>query len=165
MLKFSRSGGNESETKELRRQVDSLVELLGHHGVRLETRSTNGPPRDLHGLQPHPPRYEAPDQVFEQNNIAPPPPATHVSMIQPPLSASNEVAVYVDPNQYLQNPSDGETWFQPPHDAPAENLVKQSMASPSNEPSYGTLVISSSGRSKYLGPSAASEWLKDVSQT
>lgn len=29
--------------------------------------------------------------------------------------------------------------------------------------SFGTLVISQSGRSKYLGPTAASEWLKDVS--
>jgi hypothetical protein len=28
--------------------------------------------------------------------------------------------------------------------------------------SYGTLVIADSGRGKYLGPSAASEWLKDV---
>ena len=28
--------------------------------------------------------------------------------------------------------------------------------------SRGTLVLSTSGRSKYLGPSAASEWLKDV---
>lgn len=31
------------------------------------------------------------------------------------------------------------------------------------EQSHGTLVISSTGRSKYLGPTAASEWLKDVS--
>jgi hypothetical protein len=30
------------------------------------------------------------------------------------------------------------------------------------EQSHGTLVISSTGRSKYLGPTAASEWLKDV---
>ena len=31
--------------------------------------------------------------------------------------------------------------------------------------SYGTLVIAPSGRGKYLGPSAASEWLKDVCET
>lgn len=35
-------------------------------------------------------------------------------------------------------------------------------ASPEDQ-SFGTLVISHSGRSKYLGPTAASEWLKDVS--
>jgi hypothetical protein len=35
-------------------------------------------------------------------------------------------------------------------------------ASPEDQ-SFGTLVISQSGRSKYLGPTAASEWLKDVS--
>lgn len=33
-----------------------------------------------------------------------------------------------------------------------------------NDQSHGTLVISHTGRSKYLGPSAASEWLKDVSR-
>lgn len=29
--------------------------------------------------------------------------------------------------------------------------------------SYGTLMLSKGGRSKYLGPTAGSEWLKDVS--
>jgi hypothetical protein len=33
-----------------------------------------------------------------------------------------------------------------------------------HDQSFGTLVISHSGRSKYLGPTAASEWLKDVSR-
>lgn len=33
----------------------------------------------------------------------------------------------------------------------------------SGNPGMGTLVMSHTGRSKYLGPSAASEWLKDVS--
>jgi hypothetical protein len=28
--------------------------------------------------------------------------------------------------------------------------------------SYGTLMLSKGGRSKYLGPTAGSEWLKDV---
>lgn len=42
------------------------------------------------------------------------------------------------------------------------SIFKQTALSPNDEPSHGTLVISASGRSKYLGPSAASEWLKDV---
>ena len=44
-----------------------------------------------------------------------------------------------------------------------QSIFKQTGMSPNDEPSHGTLVISASGRSKYLGPSAASEWLKDVS--
>ena len=43
------------------------------------------------------------------------------------------------------------------------SMFTQTGMSPNDEPSHGTLVISASGRSKYLGPSAASEWLKDVS--
>jgi len=45
------------------------------------------------------------------------------------------------------------------------HLRTTSSASPISplEQSHGTLVISSTGRSKYLGPTAASEWLKDVS--
>lgn len=45
-----------------------------------------------------------------------------------------------------------------------EIAVGTSHTSP-DEKSFGTLVISQSGRSKYLGPTAASEWLKDVSYT
>jgi hypothetical protein len=84
-------------------------------------------------------------------------------MAQPPIPVPNEAAAYEDPNQYLQNPIDGGPWSQPPNDPLPNGYNKQPEASPSNEPSHGTLVISASGRSKYLGPSAASEWLKDVS--
>lgn len=53
---------------------------------------------------------------------------------------------------------------------PAQNLhihnaTLQHIPSPQDQPdsrSYGTLVLSYGGRSKYLGPTAASEWLKDV---
>jgi hypothetical protein len=31
--------------------------------------------------------------------------------------------------------------------------------------SYGTLMLSEGGRSKYLGPTAGSEWLRDVCQS
>lgn len=31
--------------------------------------------------------------------------------------------------------------------------------------SYGTLMLSKRGRSKYLGPTAGSEWLKEVSRS
>nr|XP_018266025.1 uncharacterized protein I303_02403 [Kwoniella dejecticola CBS 10117]OBR88183.1 hypothetical protein I303_02403 [Kwoniella dejecticola CBS 10117] len=39
---------------------------------------------------------------------------------------------------------------------------EDSHTSPAEEQSHGTLVISHTGSSKYLGPSAASEWLKDA---
>jgi hypothetical protein len=156
-----RTGGNESETKELRRQVDSLVELLGHHGVRLDTRSSNGPLRGSMDSIP-PPQFETPVPIFQKNITSSYPPP-HVSMAQPPIPVPNEAATYEDPNQYLQNPIDGGPWSRPPNDPLPDGYNKHPEASPSNEPSHGTLVISASGRSKYLGPSAASEWLKDVS--
>lgn len=36
------------------------------------------------------------------------------------------------------------------------------LAVPEPEQSSGTLVLTDSGRSKWLGPTAASDWLKDV---
>lgn len=43
------------------------------------------------------------------------------------------------------------------------NIFGNAAVDPTDEQSHGTLVISHTGRSKYLGPTAASEWLKDVS--
>jgi hypothetical protein len=45
---------------------------------------------------------------------------------------------------------------------PSSSSLSQSPLEQTNEQSHGTLVISHTGRSKYLGPTAASEWLKDV---
>lgn len=42
------------------------------------------------------------------------------------------------------------------------NVTHASLDDDSNE-AHGTLMLSREGRSKYLGPTAGSEWLKDVS--
>lgn len=72
---------------------------------------------------------------------------------QPPLPTSQ---TQQRPQSFANN--------QSPDQDLGESLVRHTtVLSPADEPSHGTLVISSSGRSKYLGPSAASEWLKDAS--
>jgi hypothetical protein len=45
---------------------------------------------------------------------------------------------------------------------PTSSSMLDSPLQQANDQSHGTLVISHTGRSKYLGPSAASEWLKDA---
>lgn len=42
--------------------------------------------------------------------------------------------------------------------------IRMEHALPPQDPGHGTLVMSTSGSSKWLGHTAASEWLKDVSQ-
>lgn len=81
------------------------------------------------------------------------------------MSYSGDNALPIDNNQnpLEQQPFNNNVWTASPVENVAEGIVRQSVVSPSNEASHGTLVISASGRSKYLGPSAASEWLKDVS--
>jgi hypothetical protein len=72
--------------------------------------------------------------------------------------------IHIDQNRPVEQPFNDATWSNSPVELLPDGTLKQSIVSPSNEASHGTLVISSSGRSKYLGPSAASEWLKDVSR-
>ena len=43
------------------------------------------------------------------------------------------------------------------------HLPPQDRAAATEDQSFGTLVISNSGASKYLGPTAAVEWIKNVS--
>lgn len=50
-----------------------------------------------------------------------------------------------------------------PLPAASTNIFGNAPVDSGDEQSHGTLVISHTGRSKYLGPTAASEWLKDVS--
>lgn len=157
---IDRVAGNENETKNLQRQVDSLVELLGHHGVRLDARPLSASREPL-GPGPLPvPVSRIPNQVISTDMpVSNPPP--QLPMAQPPLSGSGQPD-YVDPNQYFQDPVNGGPWSHSSADPLVDGTAKAPGYSPSNEPSHGTLVISASGRSKYLGPSAASEWLKDV---
>ena len=151
----------------MRKQVDSLVELLGHHGVRLEPRSSMSkePPRPAAPQVAATTSYVASDSTsqprYDQSFQGP-----QVSMSLPPLSYSSETAQRGVNNQNpigQQQPFNDTVWTCSPVENLVDGAARQSVVSPSNEASHGTLVISASGRSKYLGPSAASEWLKDVS--
>jgi hypothetical protein len=42
------------------------------------------------------------------------------------------------------------------------NIAFQPTDEDEQDGSYGTLILGNGGRSKYLGPTAGSEWLKDV---
>lgn len=154
---------SENETRELRKQVDSLVELLGHHGVRLESKAINQDP----------PRPAAPQLT---STWAPPTSARQAvadqEYLPPPLPMPLPQLGYIDnsgqdtlsnQNRPIEQPFNDSTWSNSPVEHLPDGTLKQSIVSPPTEPSHGTLVISASGRSKYLGPSAASEWLKDVS--
>lgn len=44
----------------------------------------------------------------------------------------------------------------------SSNAAMQSVNGDEQNGSYGTLMLDKDGRSKYLGPTAGSEWLKDV---
>lgn len=150
----------------MRKQVDSLVELLGHHGVRLDTRSSmsNDTPRQPAQQVSSTTNYAAPEPVsqmgYDQTFQAPP-----NSMPLPQMSFSSGSSQHLanDQNQISQPTFSNNVWTQSPLEPLQDGIVRQSIVSPPNEASHGTLVISASGRSKYLGPSAASEWLKDVS--
>jgi hypothetical protein len=161
-----RVSANDNETRELRKQVDSLVELLGHHGVRLDSRSgmSNEPPR--------PPAQQVPSASSYVNTELPPQlnydqtfQSGSTSMPLPQLGYSSGSSQHVvnDQDRLVQQPFDNNAWTQSPVEQIQDGIVRHTVVSPPNEASHGTLVISASGRSKYLGPSAASEWLKDVS--
>jgi hypothetical protein len=62
-------------------------------------------------------------------------------------------------------PSTGGTHAVPPRQSPGNSLSHISPESSSQAQAYGTLLIGRGGRSKYLGPTAASDWLRDVSKT
>jgi hypothetical protein len=55
--------------------------------------------------------------------------------------------------------------ISPQHFAPSRSPLNSilSSESPNDGSAYGTLMLGKGGRSKYLGPTAGSDWLKDVS--
>lgn len=85
-------------------------------------------------------------QTFDSQDSQPPA-AHHPHPPQPPGRGLGDY----DPVSHPSETAGNET-----------SIFARAGLSPNDEPSHGTLVISASGRSKYLGPSAASEWLKDV---
>ncbi|GMK58493.1 hypothetical protein CspeluHIS016_0505250 [Cutaneotrichosporon spelunceum] len=162
-------GQCEQESLELRSRLDVLEQILANNGIDVpdgkkrkpSKRNPSPPSRSALGsaspaladaLQPDtdaaeptqlspvvetphfpfPPAPEVPPVRFDFSDVGP----------SRPAAASAGGAVSGAPDAFL-SPS-----------APADD------ASPEDQ-SFGTLVISQSGRSKYLGPTAASEWLKD----
>ncbi|WVQ68695.1 uncharacterized protein L199_006904 [Kwoniella botswanensis] len=131
---------------------------------------------------PTPPRITSNEQ---RNSITPSygvTPAPALSFVNPlindhPPITSTLPAVNSLQEPTLNYPSDIpvhdplEDWMQPttslaqPSTSAAgkqDTRFEETNPSPTAEPSHGTLVISHTGSSKYLGPSAASEWLKDA---
>lgn len=76
-----------------------------------------------------------------------------------PLSAASSGSQPRLPQQPTSPSSTRATLPKSAHDTQHRGRAQDS----SEERSLGTLVIGQHGRSKYLGPNAASEWLKDVS--
>ncbi|WVF69451.1 hypothetical protein IAT40_004228 [Kwoniella sp. CBS 6097] len=89
----------------------------------------------------------------------------HAGEMQPsdfvPSIASDSAAISSD----LSLPTQG--CPEPPHEQPISQdglLIggdEQVEDNPTEDSGFGTLVLSRGGRSKYLGPTAGSEWLKD----
>lgn len=149
------------------------MELLGHHGVRLDTRSSMS--NDFRSnAQQVPSTSEttvASLQPTIQSNYVQsfrtPQVPLPLSQLSYPSSYPSGSTQPIANNQdlFAQQPfNDIVAWSQSPVENLPDPTIRQTIVSPANEASHGTLVISASGRSKYLGPSAASEWLKDASR-
>lgn len=104
--------------------------------------------------------------------------SSHVSHGQNDVAmVNNDVPADIDAGvpSPLRNDQDGREVFQEadrfpkaaaaPFAPPSALSNHTAFATPTEpaEQSFGTLVITESGRSKWLGPTAASDWLKDVS--
>ena len=177
-----------SSTPDDRDRVNVLEDLLQQHGIRLPeanasrpsmppaTSSKTGratPPQ----MQPMPTPWTAPENAASswsgdrQPVIAGPSAWTRGLDARDPPSSTVQWSALPATWPETQNASDhvsidgtanamaAEGQDRPAFDPPLAPVVERSP----QEQSHGTLVISHSGRSKYLGPSAASEWLKDVS--
>jgi hypothetical protein len=122
---------------------------------------------------PRPPAQQVPPTSSYVNTELPPQlnydqtfQAAGTSMPLPQLGYASGSSQHVaNEDRIGQQPFDNNAWTQSPVEQIQDGVVRHTVVSPPNEASHGTLVISASGRSKYLGPSAASEWLKDVSWT
>lgn len=80
-------------------------------------------------------------------------------LLSPPQGRPQEMIEAHEPVQAHSFPKIVPSFQPPSHLLNAANLTPSEPA----EQSFGTLVLTDSGRSKWLGPTAASDWLKDVS--
>ncbi|WWC87429.1 uncharacterized protein L201_002318 [Kwoniella dendrophila CBS 6074] len=142
-----------------------------------QTAGSSAPPRSRTANSEHPqpilgtavspnqsavPQFSPSDQQPEDNTR--PLPISASSSYVPDTAVINPIQITAG-NSF-------EEWRRPPPlplAQPSRSTLDNSVdrfdhnhASPNAEQSHGTLVISHTGSSKYLGPSAASEWLKDA---
>lgn len=94
------------------------------------------------------------------------------SLVSPPAGGTQPAVEYHDTTNeepYIPaspvGPSSVHFNYDTPVGLPSSNSMQQHVVenNPLDDESHGTLVITRSGRSKWLGPTAGTEWLKDVS--
>ncbi|KAI5480145.1 hypothetical protein MNV49_001805 [Pseudohyphozyma bogoriensis] len=139
---------NCNECRRLKAKCDRILEdLLGRNGIVIPDDPTASPP---------PNDAAAHTLASLSSTLADRAEPTQAPANPSPNPPTVSHSVSFDANLAFSMPGPSQTSFSP-HDIP------QVGPSPvgSEEQSVGTLVISRSGKSKYLGPTAASEWLKN----
>lgn len=175
--------GRTEETAELRQKLEALKEVIKSNGLAVREPSRISPamrhppkspqpcaPSDYSPSADHQPRQPAdPDSLTPSRQPADCNAFTQSRQLADPPTFTPPPVEEVQSVQFDFTEPQGE-W------SPHASILQQSTPSVAADPvanpipmdpspggqSFGTLVISHSGRSKYLGPTAASEWLKDV---
>lgn len=172
---FTKLRADSTETIQLRERLDALERLLLKDNTgaaqdqerssplhRSQSSSTPPPTNDRSQLPLPQSGSELPfniEDILPDFSLAMPTPNPSVSntTAPPELSVSQDFRP-VPQTQVDQIHFD----FGPLASDHLAETTHQAMEAP-EEQSHGTLMLTQGGRSKYLGPTAASEWLKDVS--
>lgn len=138
-----------------------------HQGMH--TRHRNGHAPNLASPQPTNPSQQSTDSYSHASVLGH---TSYNNEVNPLTLLANALEPYAD-----RGPSPRTSTLAPHADRPAEPLYSvPGGASGSSNPSgqliddgqqggsHGTLMLSTRGRSKYLGPTAGSEWLKEVTR-
>ncbi|WVR05530.1 hypothetical protein IAU60_002548 [Kwoniella sp. DSM 27419] len=132
-------------------------------GTTIILRANNGPPSISPASRgegvPH-----IPSQTAIEPTVIAYPRDTSDTQWQPPQGAETISPFSFSGGPTFQRPETAHVHFDfnPPSTVASSGHVGQSVQQASPDPqSFGTLVLTHGGRSKWLGPTAASEWLKD----
>lgn len=136
-----------------------------HQGMH--TGHRNGPAPNLESPQPTHPSQQSTDSYSHASLLGH---TSNNNEVNPLTLLANALEPYA-----VRGPSARTSTSAPPADRLAEPLYSvpsgaSGSSNPARQPiddgqqggSYGTLMLSTRGRSKYLGPTAGSEWLKEV---
>lgn len=88
--------------------------------------------------------------------------STSLAPVEPSLQSGQTFSL-AEPQPFLEHISTLEPTGL--NNVPASGLLAARAISNSDDHVYGTLMLGQGGRSKYLGPTAGSDWLRDVSTT